>query len=196
MNNKEKLINAVDKDLNKNNNLNIINKKIDKSYKFNNILKYAFVPSLILIFSIVSLSITEKEISLEDNNNNNLMDTSQNIIINDVNIPVIKNNPFEDSLTTEKSAKDKVIKAIDGYDFYKDLNISDEYNAFIMYEVYVKESEEDIECAIQKLMNSNKNKILVIVQTTFSLDKFNKIVDSVSKEIKEDINSLKETVVY
>lgn len=48
---------------------------------------------------------------------------------------------------------------------------------------FVLENEEDIECAIQKLINSNKNKILVIVQTTFSLDKFNNLVQSIKNNL-------------
>ena len=34
------------------------------------------------------------------------------------------------------------IKGIDDYDFYKNINISDEYNSFKIYEVYVKEDTE------------------------------------------------------
>lgn len=159
MNNKEKLISVIDKDFNKNSNLNIIFHKIDKSYKFNNRLKYAFVPTLILVFSIIfGLSINEKEISLEDNNNNNLIVTSQNIIINDVNIPIFKNDSWEDSISPIKGVKYKVIESIEDYDFYKDLNISDEYNAFIMYEVDVKIYKSDnIYISVFKYDNINFN---------------------------------------
>lgn len=152
MNNKEKLIKVIDKDLNKNNNLDIINKKINKSYIFNNVLKYAFVPSLVLIFSIVfSFSINKKDKHLEENRNN-ISDTNINTSQNTFNNEIYKENDEFDSLpesdySTEeeicKVVKYVEIKGINEYDFYKNLNIGTEYNSFKMYEVYIKENEKD-----------------------------------------------------
>lgn len=143
MNNKEKLIKAMDDDLNKNKILNIIHKKIDKSYNFNNVFKYAFVSSLILIF-ILFISFNKEDKNLNQNNTYNSdtnINTSQNIIINDVNIPIIKNDPWEDSIYPTKGVKYKIVKSIDGYNFYKDLNINSKYNLLTMYEVYINNTE-------------------------------------------------------
>ena len=148
MNNKEKLINAFDKDLNKNNNLNIINKKISKYYKFNNMLKYAFVPSFIVVFTCVFLINNNKDKYLEENRND-ISDTNINTSQNTFNGEIYKENDEFDSLpdgdSDSKELKYVEIKGIGNYDFYKDLNISDEYNSFVMYEVYIKEKKEDIE---------------------------------------------------
>ena len=61
----------------------------------------------------------------------------------------------------------------------------------------VIESEEQVKDVIQDLYNSNINKTLIIVQTTFSLEKFNNIVMEIRKEIakKENITiEIKNTI--
>jgi len=50
---------------------------------------------------------------------------------------------------------------------------------------YIVENEEDIEEALQNLYQSRINKLAILSQTTFSLDNFNKIIDLVSKKIKD-----------
>lgn len=50
---------------------------------------------------------------------------------------------------------------------------------------FIIENEEDINIALQNLYDSKISKAVILTQTTFSLDKFNKIVDLVSKEIKD-----------
>lgn len=50
---------------------------------------------------------------------------------------------------------------------------------------YIIENEEDIEIALKNLYQSKINKLVILSQTTFSLDKFSKIVDLVSKEIED-----------
>lgn len=143
MNNKEKLIKAMDNDFSKGKNLSIIYKKLDNSYMFNKRFKYAFVSSLILIF-ILLISFNKEDKNLNQNNTYNSdtnINTSQNIIINDVNIPIIKNDPWEDSIYPTKGVKYKIVKSIDGYNFYKDLNINREYNLLTMYEVYINNTE-------------------------------------------------------
>ena len=47
------------------------------------------------------------------------------------------------------------------------------------------ENEKDIKFAIKNLYKSKINKVVVLSQTTFSLDKLNKIIDLISKEIKD-----------
>lgn len=47
------------------------------------------------------------------------------------------------------------------------------------------EKEEDIKIALQNLYESKVNKLLILSQTTFSLDKFNKIVELISNDIKD-----------
>lgn len=54
---------------------------------------------------------------------------------------------------------------------------------------YIIENEEDIMYAIGCLKNSKKTKLLVVVQTTFSLNKFNEFVDIINRSINEKINS-------
>lgn len=56
------------------------------------------------------------------------------------------------------------------------------------------ESKEHIEDALNKLYNSNINKVLILSQTTYNIEKFNDIVDSIkenvqSKEIKLEIKN-------
>ena len=50
---------------------------------------------------------------------------------------------------------------------------------------YIIESEEDVTTALQDIYKSKINKLVILSQTTFSLDKFNKIVESVSNDIKD-----------
>ena len=138
MNNKEKLIKILDKDFNKKDNLDIIYKKINRNYRFKINIKYAYSFSLIIVFVCIFL-INNKDKKLEENNTN--INTSQNTF----NGEIYKENDEFDSLpnTNEeicKTLKYKEIDKIEGYNFYKYLNISDEYNAFIMYEVYAKEN--------------------------------------------------------
>ena len=45
------------------------------------------------------------------------------------------------------------------------------------------ENEEDIKIALQDLYKSELKKVVVLAQTTFSLDKFNKIVDLILEEL-------------
>ena len=138
MNNKEKLIKILDKDFNKKDNLDIIYKKINRNYRFKTNIKYAYSFSLIIVFVCIFL-INNKDKNLEENNTN--INTSQNTF----NGEIYKENDEFDSLpnTNEeicKTLKYKEIDKIEGYDFYKHLNISDEYNAFVIYEVYAKEN--------------------------------------------------------
>lgn len=54
---------------------------------------------------------------------------------------------------------------------------------------YMIELEEDIKIAVQELKKSNIKNLLVVVQTTFSMEKFNKYIDSITIEINsKDIN--------
>ncbi len=52
---------------------------------------------------------------------------------------------------------------------------------------YLIEKEEEIDEAIKILKKSNIKKLLIIVQTTFSLEKFNRYVEKIKKKIGEDI---------
>lgn len=52
----------------------------------------------------------------------------------------------------------------------------------------VIELEDDIDEAIEKLKDSNKNDLLVVVQTTFSMEKFNKYIEHIKSNIGENIN--------
>lgn len=53
---------------------------------------------------------------------------------------------------------------------------------------YIIEKEEDILEAIQAFENTKKKKLLLIAQTTFSLEKFDKIEKMLQNKIKKDIN--------
>jgi len=48
---------------------------------------------------------------------------------------------------------------------------------------YIIETDEDINLGIENLKKSNRNKLLIIVQTTFSLSKFNNLVDRITNDI-------------
>lgn len=52
----------------------------------------------------------------------------------------------------------------------------------------VIEIEEDIDNAIDKLNKSNQKNLLVVVQTTFSMEKFNKYIEHIKSNIGENIN--------
>ena len=58
----------------------------------------------------------------------------------------------------------------------------------------VIEDELSINQAIEKFKESNKNKLLIISQTTFSLEKFGKIVDIVKEKIEPDKIEIKNTI--
>lgn len=53
---------------------------------------------------------------------------------------------------------------------------------------YVIEHEEDIKDAIEKLNSSCKKDLLVVVQTTFSMEKFNKYIDTIKLSINDNVN--------
>lgn len=49
---------------------------------------------------------------------------------------------------------------------------------------YIIENEEDVRDALQNLYKSEKQELIILSQTTFSLDKFNKIVELISDNTK------------
>ena len=53
---------------------------------------------------------------------------------------------------------------------------------------YVIEHEEDIDTAIEKLNESGKKDLLVVVQTTFSMEKFDKYIEHIKTNIDGSIN--------
>lgn len=53
---------------------------------------------------------------------------------------------------------------------------------------YVIEQEEDIDDAIRSLISSDKKDLLVVVQTTFSMEKFDKYIDYIKSKIDDRIN--------
>ena len=59
---------------------------------------------------------------------------------------------------------------------------------------YIIENEEDIKVALQNLYKSKINKVVILSQTTFSLDKFKKIIDLLSSEIKDIELEIKNTI--
>lgn len=56
------------------------------------------------------------------------------------------------------------------------------------------EKEEDIEEAIQNFKKSKKTNIIVISQTTFNLEKFNRITNKIKEQIKEENLEIKNTI--
>lgn len=52
---------------------------------------------------------------------------------------------------------------------------------------YIFEREEDVPTAIEMFEKTKKNKLLLISQTTFSLERFHKIEEMLQNQIKEDI---------
>ena len=56
------------------------------------------------------------------------------------------------------------------------------------------EKEEDIELALQEFNNTNIDKLLVIAQTTFSIEKFNKITKIIEEQTKEKNVEIKKTI--
>lgn len=59
---------------------------------------------------------------------------------------------------------------------------------------YIIEKEEDVLEATQEYNKSNAENVLVISQTTYSLDKFNKIIDKIKQEIKQEKIEIKNTI--
>lgn len=57
------------------------------------------------------------------------------------------------------------------------------------------EHEEDIDNAIEELKNSGIQNLLIIVQTTFSLEKFNKYTDIIREKIEEGKNNINIEIV-
>ncbi len=53
---------------------------------------------------------------------------------------------------------------------------------------HIIEMKDDINLAIESFKKSNRNKILIIVQTTFSLSKFNDLVENISNSVSEMFN--------
>ena len=61
--------------------------------------------------------------------------------------------------------------------------------SFCGYNSYIIEKDEDISEAISKLKQTNINKVLVLVQTTFSIEKFNKYIEIIKEKLRD--NSIK-----
>ena len=59
---------------------------------------------------------------------------------------------------------------------------------------HIIENEEDIEIALKNLYQSKINKLLILSQTTFSLDKFNKILNLISHDIKNIELEVRKTI--
>lgn len=60
---------------------------------------------------------------------------------------------------------------------------------------YIIETEEDIMYALESLKNSKKSKLLIVVQTTFSLKKFNEFIENINKNIDDKIEiEIKNTI--
>ena len=60
---------------------------------------------------------------------------------------------------------------------------------------YLLENEEEIEIAKQKIEQSNIKNVLIIAQTTYSMEKFNNIVERLKHDIDKDINiEIKNTI--
>jgi len=59
---------------------------------------------------------------------------------------------------------------------------------------FIIEKEEDIEKAIEDFYNQNKEKALIIAQTTYSLEKFNEIAEKIKKQIKVKEVEIKNTI--
>lgn len=59
---------------------------------------------------------------------------------------------------------------------------------------YVIENEEDVDNAISEFEKSNKKKLLIISQTTYSLEKFEKIVEYIKKKVKLEQLEVKNTI--
>lgn len=60
---------------------------------------------------------------------------------------------------------------------------------------YLIEEKEDIEFAKDKLQKSKMKKLLIIVQTTFSMQKFNDFVEEIKKDLPEDVElEIKNTI--
>ena len=53
---------------------------------------------------------------------------------------------------------------------------------------YIIEQEDDIERAVDALQLSKKDNLLVVVQTTFSMEKFDKYIDAIKSKIDGKIN--------
>lgn len=53
---------------------------------------------------------------------------------------------------------------------------------------YIFEKEEELSLAIEAFESSNKNKLLVISQTTYSLEKFQNIEQKIQNEIKRNVD--------
>lgn len=53
---------------------------------------------------------------------------------------------------------------------------------------YIFEKEEELDKAIQAFEKSKRKKLLLISQTTFALEKFHKIVETLRQNVKNDIN--------
>lgn len=59
---------------------------------------------------------------------------------------------------------------------------------------YVIEDESYINQAIEEFRKTNKEKLLIIAQTTYSLEKFEEIVDKIKENIKENNIEIKNTI--
>lgn len=60
---------------------------------------------------------------------------------------------------------------------------------------YVLENVDEIKDAMEKFNRSHLNKILIIAQTTFSIEKYEKIIEAIKREIKSNVKlEIKNTI--
>lgn len=62
-------------------------------------------------------------------------------------------------------------------------------------DAFIIETEDDVKVATENLLKSNKNKLLIIVQTTFSLIKFKNLVELIETSVNKNITiEIKNTI--
>ncbi|MBE6147154.1 MAG: hypothetical protein E7168_02340 [Firmicutes bacterium] len=138
MENRENMKKIIKQDFSKNENLIKINRKITKQNKFKISKNLVYVPILVSVFI---MTISFSNIVKKDNNldiSNNIQDTIninhiklETEITNGVYIP-LKGGRYEVVSETE----------LEGYEFYKNINIGKEYNAFVIYARFKEESNK------------------------------------------------------
>ncbi len=115
----------------------IIRKSNEKKVKFEKF-RYALIPICLLLCISIGTIDSNKKYNVNKSNGND------NIYINEMNVD-IKDYSGNDYYTTSRNTaikngfKFEIVDKINDYSFYKDLKISNEYNAQVIYGIYVKD---------------------------------------------------------
>lgn len=179
---KKEMRDIILKDFDKKENLQIITNKLEERRKKqmkNNVLKYAGAIGFFAIAIVIGLIVFNNQSELKPviNNGNDLIYinsvTENSMMKLDADVKEIGQN------VNVKGGRFEYVKELEGYEFYKNLLIPNEYNAFSISALYVKSNQSKNNAEYDKL-----NNYIILYKVKDNDKDFKEISISFSKENK------------